>query len=49
MTQEITDGMNEMAVGAEQVNRAVTTVNDLTGKTKENISSLVQSVSRFKV
>jgi len=49
VTQEITDGMNEMAVGAEQVNRAVTTVNDLTGKTKENISSLVKSVSRFKV
>jgi len=49
LTHEITDGMNEMAVGAEQVNRAVNTVNDLTGKTKENISSLVQSVSRFKV
>jgi len=49
VTQEITDGMNEMAVGAEQVNRAVSAVNDLTGKTKQNISSLVQSVSRFKV
>ena len=49
VTQEITDAMNEMAVGAEQVNRAVTAVSDLTGKTKENISSLVQSVSRFKV
>ena len=49
LTHEITDGMNEMAVGAEQVNRAVNTVNDLTGKTKENISSLVRSVSRFKV
>ena len=49
LTYEITDGMNEMAVGAEQVNRAVNTVNDLTGKTKDNISSLVQSVSRFKV
>ena len=48
-TQEITSGMNEMAAGAEQVNRAVASVNDLTGKTKENISSLVQAVSRFKV
>jgi len=48
-TQEITNGMNEMAIGAEEVNKAVNSVNDLTGKTKENISSLVQSVSRFKV
>ena len=49
LTHEITDGMNEMAVGAEQVNKAVNTVNDLTGRTRENISSLVRSVSRFKV
>ena len=48
-TQEITNGMNEMVAGAEQVNQAVNTVNDLTGKTRENISSLVQAVSRFKV
>jgi len=49
VTQEITDGMNEMAVGSEQVNTAVNTVNDLSGRTKENISLLVQAVSRFKV
>ena len=48
-TQEITNGINEMAAGAEQVNNAVNTVNDLTGRTKENISSLVKSVSGFKV
>jgi len=48
-TQEISGGMNEMAVGAEQVNRAVDTVNDLAGRTKGNISSLVKSVSQFKV
>jgi len=49
VTQEITQGMNEMAVGAEQVNQAVFVVNELTSKTKENISALAQSVSRFKV
>jgi len=48
-TQEITNGVNEMAAGAEQVNMAVNTVNDLTGRTRENISSLVQSVSKFRV
>ena len=49
VTHEITDGMNEMAAGAEQVNKSVNTVNDLTARTKENITSLVQSVSRFRV
>ena len=49
VTQEITNGINEMAAGAEQVNKAVNTVNDLTGRTKENISTLVKSVAGFKV
>ena len=48
-TEEIASGMNEMAVGAEQVNRAVASVSDLTSRTKDNISSLAQAVSRFKV
>jgi len=49
VTQEIANGMNEMAAGAEQVNKAVSNVSTLSGKTQENISSLVQAVSRFKV
>ena len=49
LTQEITSGMNEMAAGTEQVNRAVNSVNELSGKTRENISSLVQAISHFKV
>ena len=49
VTQEITNGMNEMAAGAEQVNKSVNSVNDLSGKTQENISTLVQAVSQFKV
>ena len=48
-TQEITNGMNEMAAGAEQVNKAVNSVNDLTDRNRENITSLVKAVSRFKV
>ena len=42
-------GMNEMAVGAEQINIAVHQVNDLSGKNRENIDLLVKEVSRFKV
>jgi len=48
-TQEITNGINEMAAGAEQVNQAVNTVNDLSGKTQENITTLTRAVSQFKV
>jgi methyl-accepting chemotaxis protein len=48
-TQEITSGMTEMAKGAEQINKAVNHVNDLSYKNKEYISLLIGEVSRFKV
>ena len=48
-TQEITGGMNEMASGADQINIAVTRVNELSGQNRENIDLLVREVSRFKV
>jgi len=41
--------MNEMASGAEQINIAVHQVNDLSGKNRDGINSLVKEVSRFKV
>jgi methyl-accepting chemotaxis protein len=49
VTQEITGGMNEMASGAEQVNVAVHHVNEISGKNREAIDSLIKEVSRFKV
>ena len=49
VTQEITSGINEMATGAEHVNEAINSVNNLSGKNRENISALVQAVSQFKV
>jgi len=48
-TEEITNGINEMALGTEEVNRAVNSVNDLSGRNRENISTLVKAVSQFKV
>jgi methyl-accepting chemotaxis protein len=48
-TQEIADGMTEMASGAAQINVAVNRVNTLSGENKSNIDVLVQEVSRFKV
>jgi methyl-accepting chemotaxis protein len=48
-TQEITNGMNEMAIGADEINVAVTRVNEISGQNKESIDVLVKEVSRFKV
>jgi methyl-accepting chemotaxis protein len=49
VTQAITDGMNEMATGADQINVAVNRVNTISGQNKDNIDILVKEVSRFKV
>ncbi|MDR0555234.1 MAG: methyl-accepting chemotaxis protein [Treponema sp.] len=49
VTTEITSGMNEMAVGADQINVAVNRVNELSGQNRDNIDILVREVSRFKI
>jgi methyl-accepting chemotaxis protein len=49
ITIQITGGMNEMASGAEQINVAVNHVNDISGKTREGIETLLREVSQFKV
>jgi len=49
VTQEITSGMNEMANGADQINIAVHHVNEISGKNREGIDTLMREVSRFKV
>jgi methyl-accepting chemotaxis protein len=48
-TQEITGGMNEMSTGADQINVAVNHVNEISGKNREGIDTLMREVSRFKV
>jgi len=49
VTQEITGGMNEMASGADQVNIAVTHVNEISIRNRTGIETLMKEVSRFKV
>ena len=49
VTQEIAGGMNEMAAGADQINVAVTRVNEISLKNRDNIDVLVKEVSRFRV
>jgi len=49
VTQEIASGMSEMAIGADQINIAVTHVNDISTKNSEAINKLIKEVNRFKV
>ncbi|MHB9294567.1 putative methyl-accepting chemotaxis protein [Pillotina sp. SPG140] len=49
ITEEIGNGMQEMTVGAEQINGAVDRVNTISVDTKRQIEVLMQEVSRFKV
>jgi methyl-accepting chemotaxis protein len=48
-TGEITNGMNEMAAGADHINTAVNGVNVISDENKENIEVLGREVSKFKV
>ena len=49
VTQEIASGMNEMASGAEQINVSVNHVNEISGRNRHGINTLVREVTRFKV
>jgi methyl-accepting chemotaxis protein len=49
VTQEITNGINEMAAGANQINVSVNRVNTISGENKESIDVLVEEVLKFKV
>jgi methyl-accepting chemotaxis protein len=48
-TKEIAAGMNEMASGADQINLAINHIKNISGKNRENITVLVDEVSRFKI
>jgi methyl-accepting chemotaxis protein len=48
-TQEITSGMNEKADGANEINTAVNQVNEISGRNREGIDTLMKEVSKFKV
>jgi methyl-accepting chemotaxis protein len=49
ITSEIGNGMQEMASGAEQIDTAVSQVNNISGENKKQIERLILEVSRFKV
>jgi methyl-accepting chemotaxis protein len=49
ITEEISQGMQEMAAGADQINTAVVRVNDISIENKRQIEALMGEVSHFKV
>ena len=49
LTRIITESMNEMSVGAVQINNAVQEVNEITKKNKRSIESLAEEMDKFKV
>ena len=48
-TQEITQGMNEMASGADEINTAINHINDLSRQNQRHMDTLIGEISRFKV
>ncbi len=49
LTAVLKDSMNEMAAGAQQINRAVQDVNEMAIRNKESIKAVVDEVNLFKV
>jgi methyl-accepting chemotaxis protein len=49
LTEQITSGMNEMAIGAEQIDTSVSQINTVSEKNKESVMVLGQTVNQFKV
>jgi methyl-accepting chemotaxis protein len=49
VTQEITDRMNKMSLGADEINVSVGRVNTVSEANKQSINTLVEEVSKFKV
>jgi len=49
ITNEVAEGMDQMAVGADQINLAVNKVNDISIANKDNIDALGREISKFKV
>jgi methyl-accepting chemotaxis protein len=49
LTAEISGGMQEISVGASQINAAVAGVQNLSVDNKRSIETLVREISKFKV
>jgi methyl-accepting chemotaxis protein len=48
ITDELVNGMNEMAIGADNINIAVNRVNEISRENKQDIDALIGEVNKFK-
>jgi methyl-accepting chemotaxis protein len=49
LTADLTDGMNETALGMDQINTAVTRIQEISQENKLDIEALVREIAKFKV
>jgi methyl-accepting chemotaxis protein len=49
LTVGLTAGMNEAALGMEQINTAVTRIQEISQENKEDIAVLVREIAKFKI
>jgi methyl-accepting chemotaxis protein len=49
VTEEITNSVNEMSLGMDEINKAVNEVNDISRENRVQIGNLLQEVSKFKL
>ena len=49
ITEEVSGGMDEMALGADQINLTVNKVNEICVKNKNNITTLGMKIAKFRV
>jgi methyl-accepting chemotaxis protein len=49
ISEEITNGMQEMAMGADQINTAVTRVDEISGENRRDIDALMEEVGKFNI
>jgi methyl-accepting chemotaxis protein len=49
ITEELSNGMKEMDIGADQINIAVNRVNEISVGNKNDIDSLITEVNKFKI
>ena len=48
ISYEISNSMNEMSVGTEQIDGAINNVNNISQNNKDSIENLVKAISLFK-
>ena len=49
LTEIISNSVNEIAAGSEQITKAVQEVNEITAENKQSIEALATEINKFKI